>query len=176
MKTIKKSDLRPVGFVRKAAGFHGGVFIAIDNGSMEDYRHVKFFFLELEGKPVPFAVESMEVKHGDVVVKLEDVNDAEAARKLQTRKVYVEKKQLAQQDTELSWADVVGYTAIDDTEGTLGVIEGVDEYPQQWIARCLFKGREVLIPLNDDTVREIDDEQQTLYLDLPEGLLDLYMV
>jgi len=33
----------------------------------------------------------------------------------------------------------------------------------------------VLFPLNDDMIVEIDEEERTITVDLPEGLLDLYI-
>ena len=173
MKRITKEELEYIGFVRKMGGFHGQLMLAIETGAEEDYEEVKFFFLELEGLPVPFAVEEITMKRQDFIVKFEDVNDDKAAKELLTKKVFVERHHMAETDVESSWIDVIGYVAVDSIAGNLGVIEGIEEYPQQWLARCIVKGKEVLIPLNEDTVTEIDDEQKTVYLDLPEGLLDL---
>ncbi len=164
-----------IGFVRKAGGFHGGVLMAIDLGSMEDYAHLKFFFLELEGKPVPFAVENIEMKHGDFIVKFEDVDTVEEARKLQNKKVFVEQEESEEELDGLVWTDLVGYTIMEEGAGALGVIEQVDEYPQQWIAKCIIKEKEVLIPLNEEIITEIDEENKQLHMCLPEGLLDLYL-
>lgn len=175
MKEITKDNLQYVGFVRKVSGFHGGLMLAIENGADEHYEAVKFFFIELEGKPVPFAVEEIILKRQDFIVKFEDVNDVETAKKLLNKKVFVEKDVVAEIEVAASWSDIVGYTVIDNSAGNLGVIEGVEEYPQQWLARCIVKGKEVLFPLNEDTVTEIDDEQKTVYLELPEGLIDLYL-
>ena len=164
-----------IGFVRKIGGFHGEVMLAIESGDLEDYEDLKFFFIEMEGLPVPFAVEKVVMKRGDFIVKFEDVNDEREAKKLLTKKVFVEKHHIAEMEDESSWQDVVGFSAVDSVAGNLGVIEGIEEYPQQWLARCTFKGKEVLFPLNEDTVTEINDEQKTVFLDLPEGLIDLYL-
>jgi 16S rRNA processing protein RimM len=175
VKRITKEELEYIGFVRKIGGFHGQIMLAIENGADEDYEAVKFFFLELEGLPVPFAVEEITLKRQDFIVKFEDVNDTDAAKKLLNKKIFVEKHHVAETEDESSWSDVVGYVAMDSAIGSLGVIQGVEEYPQQWLARCIVKGKEVLFPLNEDTVTEIDDEQKTVYLELPEGLINLYL-
>jgi 16S rRNA processing protein RimM len=175
VKQINKVAAKYIGFVRKIGGFQGEVMLAIENGENEDYESVKFFFIELDGGLVPFAVEEVTMKRGDFIVKFEDVNDDDEAKKLLTRKVFVEKHHVLETESESSWNDIVGYVAIDSSAGDLGVIEGVEEYPQQWLAKCMIKGKEVLFPLNNDIVTEIDDEQKAVYLDLPEGLIDLYL-
>ena len=38
-----------------------------------------------------------------------------------------------------------------------------------------YKETEILFPLNEDFIVEIDDEEKILTLDLPEGLLDIYL-
>ena len=38
-----------------------------------------------------------------------------------------------------------------------------------------FNGKEVLIPFVDRFILQIDEEKQEIKVDLPEGLLDLYL-
>jgi 16S rRNA processing protein RimM len=38
----------------------------------------------------------------------------------------------------------------------------------------MFKGKEVLFPLNVEIIKGIDIENSEIYIDLPEGLLDVY--
>jgi 16S rRNA processing protein RimM len=45
----------------------------------------------------------------------------------------------------------------------------------QMIAKCIVKGKEVLFPLNEDIVIEINEEEKKVFVELPSGLLDVYM-
>ncbi|MEM6699798.1 MAG: hypothetical protein AAF599_15455 [Bacteroidota bacterium] len=56
----------------------------------------------------------------------------------------------------------------------IGVIEEVIEMPQQEMAVINYKDKEVLIPMNEDFILEILEEEKILKVELPEGLLDLY--
>ena len=71
--------------------------------------------------------------------------------------------------------DLVGFTAIDENEGELGVITAVHEYPKQLIAALTYKNCEVLFPLNEEIIKGIDVVSEILTVDLPEGLLDIYL-
>jgi 16S rRNA processing protein RimM len=51
----------------------------------------------------------------------------------------------------------------------------VQEYPQQLIAIVQYKNKEVMFPLNIDIIKGIDVEGGEIYVDLPVGLLDVYL-
>ncbi|WP_335321669.1 ribosome maturation factor RimM [Pedobacter terrae] len=92
------------------------------------------------------------------------------------KKLYLPLSQMPEREEgELFYTDFKGYLAIDETLGELGEILEVNEYPQQFVATVIYKETEVLFPLNEDFILEIDDEEKILTLDLPEGLLDVYL-
>ncbi|NJN33618.1 MAG: hypothetical protein HC817_04545 [Saprospiraceae bacterium] len=66
----------------------------------------------------------------------------------------------------------VGYTLFDYGK-KIGIIEDVIEFPQQLMATVNIDNREVLVPLNEHFVKNCDDVQREIYLELPEGILDL---
>jgi len=76
---------------------------------------------------------------------------------------------------EFTLKDVKGFIAVDETHGELGEILDVIEYPQQLIASVNFKNKEVLFPLNVEIIKGIDVEGGEIYIDLPDGLLDVYL-
>ena len=51
----------------------------------------------------------------------------------------------------------------------------MNEYPQHFVATMNYKEKEVLFPLNEDMILEIDLDEETILVDLPDGLLDLYL-
>ena len=77
---------------------------------------------------------------------------------------------LAQND----WNALTGYQVTDKVYGKLGALESVEEYPQQIIGKCIVNGKEVLFPLNENFISEINAKKRELHLDLPDGLLDVY--
>ena len=49
------------------------------------------------------------------------------------------------------------------------------EFPMQLIAKCIYQENEIMFPLNDDIVIEINEDEKMIFVDLPEGLLDVYL-
>jgi 16S rRNA processing protein RimM len=169
----KKPGLTKIGFINKLQGYKGEVHCIIERGAVEDYESEEFLFVMMDGIAVPWEVEEMKEKRGAAIIKFENVNDEEYAKRLIDAEVFVErgKKEMAEQN----WEDLTGYEVIDKTQGSLGVIKAIEEYPQQLIATLMIKEKEVLIPLNEDFLEQVDDEEKKIFLNLPEGLINLYL-
>lgn len=170
-----KETLSQIGFISKLSGFKGEVMLILENITFDSLLKAKFLFIELNGIPVPFAVEEIKEKSGNAVVKFEDVNDVDYARRLVNNQVLIVSKRKKKTVKEASWMDMVGYEIIDPEYGSLGKIQKIEEYPQQMIATCNVNGKDVLIPLSEHLIKEINDEERKIYLELPEGLLDIYL-
>lgn len=176
MKTLDFSKLYPAGKFGKAFGFNGELVLIPDQDHPEDFiaSAPKFLFLVLEGLPVPYAVESMREKSGNLIVKLERIDREDSARMLTHTEVLTE-QEIEDSGVEDELLGLEGYTVYDETIGKIGVIEEIQEFPLQLIAVCTFQEREVLFPLNENTIMNIDDEARRLDVDLPPGLLDIYL-
>ena len=176
MKILRKEDLVKVGFVNKTSGFKGNVSCITEINKPEKLYRSKFLFLILEGLPVPFAVETIEVKGNELIIKFEDVDSEQVAKKLLRKEIYADKFKEGKKIDLISWNGLLDYTVIDTTSGVIGKIEEVLEFPMQIIAKCLVNGKEVLFPLNDEIVIEIDEEEKKVFVDLPDGLLNVYLL
>ena len=106
----------------------------------------------------------------------EDVDTIEKASALVRKDVYLPNKQKPKKKKqEFTLLDLKGFTAIDENEGELGVITDIHAYPKQLIAAVTYKNCEVLFPLNEEIIKGIDVVSEIVTVDLPEGLLDIYL-
>ena len=103
------------------------------------------------------------------------MDSEQQAKKLLRKEIFADMLMGKKKKDLKSWKDLVNYTAIDNISGEIGIIKEVYEYPMQMIAKCLVDGKEILFPLNDDIVIEIDEEEKKIFVELPEGLLDVYL-
>jgi 16S rRNA processing protein RimM len=166
--------LTKIGFINKLQGYKGEVHCIIERGYVENYVDEEFLFVMLDGIAVPWAVEEIKDKRGAAVIKFENVNNEEYAKRFIDAEVFVEKR-TKKDIEEPSWENLTGYEVIDKAYGSLGVIKSIEEYPQQLIAAIIIKEKEVLIPLTEDFLERVDDSEKKVYLNLPEGLIDLYL-
>ncbi len=109
------------------------------------------------------------------VIFLEQKKDSkEQASKYIRRDVWLKEEEIqthTQKNNPIAW---VGYHVIDQGND-LGPVLEVIEQPHQILCRLEIEGKEVLIPVNEQTLRKIDHKTKTLVLMLPDGLLEVYL-
>lgn len=169
---IKEQEVYKIGLIGKAHGVKGELSIQIDD-DVFDRVDAEYLVLKLDGIFVPFFMEEYRFKSDSVaLVKFEGVDTQERARELTGVEVYFP-RELAEQDeeAELSYAALVGYTLIDNNSGKpVGTIAYVDEQTIN-IMFELEDGR--LIPASEELIVDVDQKNRTITLDIPEGILDL---
>ena len=71
-------------------------------------------------------------------------------------------------------ASLLGYTIINNKE-PLGEILELIEQPHQLLCRLEIKGKEVLIPLHEESLQKVNHKKKEVLVDLPDGLLEIYL-
>ncbi|TSD64693.1 16S rRNA processing protein RimM [Inquilinus sp. KBS0705] len=173
---MKTEDCFRIGSVLKTKGLKGEMQLYID---FDGADKIKFnsLFIDMAGKMVPYFITSIKyLQKNQAYLFLEDVDTIEKAAMLVKRDLYLPNKlKPKKKKEEFTLKDVKGFIAVDETHGELGEITEVQEYPQQLIATVTYQNKEVLFPLNVDIIKGIDIEAEEIYIDLPEGLLDVYL-
>jgi len=67
----------------------------------------------------------------------------------------------------------LGFEIIDIHLGTIGKVEEVLEMPMQILLKTNYKGNECLIPAIEPIIQGIDEEEELIEVELPEGILNL---
>lgn len=173
---MKKEEAFYIGYITKTKGLKGELQLFFE---FKDYESLDLdiIFAELNGKMVPFFVSSHKLYTNQTgLFYLEDVDHIDKAQALVKKKIYLPlNKMPVRGEDDFAYEDLIGFLVVDETHGELGEITDVNEYPQQFVATLLYQEKEILFPLNEDIIVEIDDEEEILTVDLPEGLLDLYL-
>ncbi len=124
---------------------------------------------------IPWFIESTKIKSNDeLYIKLEGVNTREAAIKLTQKMIWLTEVDFKKFAAKNAPASLLGYTIIENNE-PLGEILELIEQPHQLLCRLEIKGKEVLIPLHDETLKKIDHKKKEVLVELPDGLLEIYL-
>lgn len=162
-----------IGKLGKPHGLKGEIRVILDQENLEDIlEQADFIFV----KGLPYAIRHWR-SAGGLVVLLDGVEDRNAAEMLRGAPIAVpmtpELQALLEEDPVQQW---MGYTIHDlTTDRTYGPITEIIELPTQLTAVVILEGRDILIPLHDSLVRDIDPAKKLLTMDLPVGLVDLYL-
>ena len=63
-----------------------------------------------------------------------------------------------------------------NNDAPLGEILELIEQPHQLLCRLEIKGKEVLIPLHEETLQKVNHTKKEILVELPDGLLDIYLL
>ena len=155
--------------VLKSNGRDGELLVSFTGIDPEDIDLEEPVFIEFDGLPVPFYFESFTQRGSSrALVRLTGVRSLRDAEELAGAAIYVE-DDLYEDEEE----DLTGWTVLqaDGTPaGTVSAHEDIPGNPCIWVETG---HGEVLIPLHEELVLEVDEEKQTLRMEIPEGLLSL---
>lgn len=173
---MNKEECFYVGYVTKTRGLKGEVQVFFEFDAYEEIPY-DVLFVEINQKLVPFFIASYKLQQNQTgYFYFDDIDHIDKAQPLLKKAVYVANalKPVRGED-EFYYEDLIGYEVIEATAGALGKILNVQEFPQQHVATLLYQDQEILFPLNDDFITEIDEAEKVLNISLPEGLLEVYL-
>lgn len=171
---ISKDSIFPVGKIVRPHGIHGEMSFTFTT-DVFDSEDCEFFIIEKEGIPVPFYIESCRFKSDTTaLLKLQDVNTAEEAKEFSGDALYLpvtfrEEKEVGEDDPDY----YVGFELIDENAGVLGTISEIDRTTENVLFVIDRDKDELLIPVGEDYIVDVDHGHKKITLRLPEGLLDL---
>jgi 16S rRNA processing protein RimM len=173
---MKAEDLFQIGYVTKTKGLKGEVQVYFDVDDPENYLIADSVFLEISGKYIPYFIEELRFQKSVAYIIFDELTSIEEAQKVVGKKVFILNKHVPKRsEKDFTLKDLKGFMAIDEEIGELGEVTEVLELPQQFIATVNFKGKEILFPMNDQTLKGIDLKKKSFMVLLPDGLLDIYL-
>jgi len=170
---MDKNEHFYLGTISRKFSFKGEVVLQINPDLKYFPDDIKSVFVEIQQKRIPFFIEFTKAhKKNNLRLKFEDINTEEDAEKLVKRDVYVLKNELDLDDS-FSLKDLIGFDAYDHQENFIGEIVNINTNSPQALFEISSENRDILIPVNEDWIIEIDEENEDIYFELPDGLLDL---
>ena len=159
-----------------AYGIKGELLLQHELGKKTSLKDLKTIFIEdRKNSFLPWFVESTRIKSKEAVfIKLDGINTREAAINLAQKEAWVTDADIKKFAAKSSPISLLGYEIITHQK-TLGKIAEVIEQSHQLLCKIEINKREVLIPLNEGTLKKIDHRKREVIVDLPEGLLEIYL-
>lgn len=174
-------ELVEIGYTQKPHGVRGEIKIFVEEDFIDDLEYLEVLFLNIKGNNLPYFLEKLRGATWNII-KFDDINSPEAANKISHSTISVRKNDLQRTEEEfieefaeqeLFYDHCTNYEIIDTHEGSLGLIQEMLAYPQQELAIIIIKDREILLPLNEFTVKKLEDDNQKIFVEMPEGIIEL---
>lgn len=165
------------GTITKPHGLKGDMVVKNLHEDAEILPDFDALFIEDKQQLVPYFIDDLQFrKPGEALLSLEDVNSIEATKVFERKDIYLPEDLLPELDEEnIRFKDLIGFEVEDEQFGLVGKVKQVLLYPQQELFEIDHQGKDVLIPANEDFILEIDLEQKKIFMQVPEGLIELYL-
>ena len=167
-----------LGKITRPFSFKGEVVLWMDVDDKAAYMDVTTLWISQQSILVPYAVESIKVNKDRFVVRLSDVNTEDQAKGLAGKDVWLPLSDMAPlPEGKFYFHEVQGWTAVDraSDEAVGTILHVVDQGAYPMLKVDFGEGNTGFIPLPEHVTIDVKRDAQTLVLDLPEGLLDLYL-
>jgi 16S rRNA processing protein RimM len=175
METIPKADCEKVGFFRKTHGVFGELVLEFEPQFEMSIENADRFFVELEGLLVPFFLfdDGFRFKtENTAIIIFEGVDSEKYAKRMVGSSVFLFKTEIIVSPDEFTDSELINYLLIEETLGEIGLIEQIDNYSGNIVITVNYRGKELLVPFNDDFLVHLDKLKKIITLKFPEGLLD----
>ncbi len=174
---MRKEDCFYLGKIAKKFSFKGEVLIYLDTDEPEIYENLESVFVEFNKNLVPFFIENSNLHKGDFLrVRFEDVDNEQEADAIMNCEVYLPLTMLPKlTGNKFYFHEVINFEIEDKRVGVFGKIVSINDTTAQPLFEVLNGEVEMLIPMIDHFIVKIDRENKKVIMDLPEGLVEMYL-
>ena len=168
---IREEEIYQIGKLGKTHGVKGEISFLFDD-DVFDRVDADYLILKVDGIFVPFFIEEYRFKSdANAIVKFEDIDTQERAKELTGCEVYFPRELADSDDDSISWAAIVGFDIIDASTGQpIGRIASIDDSTLNILFE-LEDGK--LIPASEELITDVNKDNRTITIDLPQGILDI---
>jgi 16S rRNA processing protein RimM len=165
-----------LGYIIKPHGLQGDLSILLDTDQPEAYETMESVFVQIKQKLIPFFIDHLQIRENKAIVKFENVNSLEEAEKLKGNLLFLPLEVLPPLSSgQFYYHDVIRYMVIDESGRKIGRITNIYESNGNDLFAVDHDGTEILIPVQDDFIVRLDHEKSEIHMQLPDGLLDVYL-
>ncbi|HEV7782774.1 MAG TPA: ribosome maturation factor RimM [Chitinophagaceae bacterium] len=157
-------------------GLKGELLLKHELGKKTSLKGLQAIFIEdKKNSFLPWFIEATKIKNEEeIYIKLESIESREAAIRLTQKEIWVPEADFKKFASKSAPASLLGYTIINEKK-PLGIILELIEQPHQLLCRLEIQGREVLIPLHEETLEKVNHAKKEVLVELPDGLLEIYL-
>ncbi|HEY9361807.1 MAG TPA: ribosome maturation factor RimM [Chitinophagaceae bacterium] len=165
-----------IGKLVASFGVKGELILKHSLGKKSSLKGLQAIFIEEKKEAfIPWFIAATRIKTDDeIYVQLEGIDNREAAIKLTQKEVWIPEEEFKKHASKSSPLSLLGFSIINDGKDLGPVIELIEQ-PHQMLCRLEIDGKEVLIPLNEQTLQKVDKKTRRVFVKLPDGLLEIYL-
>ncbi len=172
---MKQDDCYQLGEVIKTHGLNGEVNISLEVDFPDEYQNLESVFLEQQGKLVPFFIDTIQINNNHrALVKFDDIESLDDAKNIIKAKLYLPLSALPKLEKGQYYFHDLIACEVFEGDIKLGVVKEVIDLNGNQLLAIDADNKEILIPLKDEILTNVDTANKRVDVSLPDGLLDIY--
>lgn len=174
---MRKEDCYLLGKITRRHGLSGNVILKLDTDQPELYNKLESIFVEINGLLVPFFIERSSWSKSDALnISFKNSSEALVDQSL-GKNVYLPLSTLPKlSGKQFYYHEVIGFHILDERDSNCGTIMSVNDQTAQNYFITDLGGKEIVIPIIKDWILEVNREEKFIKMQLPEGLIDVFLV
>lgn len=164
-----------IGKLAATFGVEGQLILQHSLGKNSQLKDLETIFIEEKKDSfLPYFISSVKIKNDqELFISVEGITTKEAANLLRKKEVWLSENDFKKFAATAAPISFLGFTIVNNKE-ELGEVIEVIEQPHQLLCTILIDGKEAFIPIHEDSLEKVDKKNRKLYVDLPNGLLEIY--
>lgn len=174
---MRKEDTFFVGTIVSKFSFKGEVLVKTDGDDLSLLENRESVFVELGKDLIPFFIEKCSYHKSNLLrIKFEEVDTERDAEALLRHHLFLPLSLLPKlTGNKFYYHEVIGFEVFDVNYGRVGVITRINDSSSQPIFEIAHEGQQILIPLHDDFLKEVNRKDKKITVQTPDGLIELYI-
>lgn len=174
---MRKEDCFYLGKIVSKFSFKGEVLVKLDTDDPESFLEMESVFIDMNKNLIPFFIEKSSLQKSNLLrIKFEEITAEEDADRILKKELYLPLSFLPElENDQFYFHEIIGFKVIDKNFGEVGILKSINDSTPQALFEIEHEGNEILVPVNDDFIDKLDKPNKTLHLNVPEGLIEMYL-
>lgn len=168
----KMEDLFRVGVIANTHGIRGEVKVFPTTEDPTRFEWLKEILLDAGGEMLELEIEKVRYFKNLVILKFRGIDDINDIEKYKGKELFVTRENaIPLEEGEYYIADIIGAAVYTEDGERFGILTDVMETGANQVYVVDHEGREVLLPVIPDCVKDINIEEKKVVVEILPGLL-----
>lgn len=171
---MNENNLLEIGKIVNTHGLRGDVKVAVWMDYPEDFETLDTVYLKTKKEYIKLTVQHVKYQKNNIIVKFEEYNNINDIEMYKNYVLYADRDELEELPEGVHYiVDLIGLDVVDEDGVKIGVLADVFNTGANDIYDVKRQGKKnLLLPVIDDVVKDIDIEGGKITVHVMEGLDD----
>ena len=169
-----KNSLLEVGKIVNTHGLRGEVKVVAWTDSPDDFEKIKTVYIKMKSEQISLKIKCIKYQKNNLIIKFDEFNVINEVLPYKNAVLYADREELGPLDEGVYYiVDLIGLDVITEDGEKVGVICDVFNAGASDIYDVKREGKKnLLLPVIDEVVKEVDLENGRVVVNIMEGLDD----